>query len=67
MKGKEQLREALRRIDGKPYGFYRDLKGSYDFGGYTLVIDYVQRPLRPPQPGGGPGPPDGGRFPRRTV
>ncbi len=49
MKDGEQLRETLRRIDGKPYGFYRDLKGSYDFGGYTLLIDYVQPdPFAPP-------------------
>ncbi len=49
MKDGEQLRETLRRIDGKPYGFYRDLKGSYDFGEYILVIDYVQPdPFAPP-------------------
>lgn len=49
MKGGQQLREILRRIDGQPYGFYRDLKGSYDFSEYTLVIDYVQPdPFAPP-------------------
>ncbi len=49
MKDGGQLRERLRRIDGKPYGFYRDLKGDYAFDGYTLVIDYVQPdPFAPP-------------------
>lgn len=49
MTGKEELRRVLRRIDGKPYGFYRDLKGKYDFGEFSLVIDYVQPdPFAPP-------------------
>jgi len=49
MKSDVQFRDILRRIDGKPYGFYRDLKGTYDFGEYTLVIDYVQPdPFAPP-------------------
>ena len=49
MKSREALRKELRRIDGKPYGFYRDLKGIYDFGDFTFNIDYVQPdPFAPP-------------------
>jgi len=38
----EQLRSVLRRIDGKGYKAYKDIKGVYDFGDYTLSIDHVQ-------------------------
>ena len=39
----------LRTLDGKPYGGYRELKGSYDLGAYTLHIDHVQGdPFAPP-------------------
>ncbi len=49
MKTQAQLRETLRRIDSKPYSFYRDLKGVYDFDNFLLAIDYVQPdPFAPP-------------------
>ena len=49
LKSQELLRSILRRIDGRGYKAYEDIKGSYDFGGYTLTIDYVQPdPFAPP-------------------
>jgi predicted ABC-class ATPase len=37
------LRRELERIDGRPYGFYRDLAGrSYALGGFELAFDHVQ-------------------------
>ncbi len=46
---RELLRQTLRRIDGKPYGAYRDLSGSYDFGAFHMHIEYVQAdPYAPP-------------------
>nr|HPJ73132.1 ABC-ATPase domain-containing protein [bacterium] len=49
MKTAEDLRRDLRRIDRKPYGFYKDLKGVYDFGSFRLTVDYVQPdPFAPP-------------------
>jgi predicted ABC-class ATPase len=36
------LRRILQRIDGRGYKAYRDIKGEYDFGEYTLHIDHVQ-------------------------
>ena len=38
----QQLAEHLTRIDGKSYKAYKDIKGHYDFGDFTLVIDHVQ-------------------------
>jgi len=37
-----QLEKTLQRIDGKGYKAYKDIQGSYDFGNFTLHIDYVQ-------------------------
>ena len=36
------LRNILNRIDHKGYPAYKDTRGSYDFGRYTLNIDHVQ-------------------------
>ncbi len=38
----EKLRSLLRQIDRKGYKFYKDIKGCYDFGYYTLIVDHVQ-------------------------
>ncbi len=38
----ERLRNLLRRIDGRGYKAYKDLKGTYRFDGYILSIDHVQ-------------------------
>lgn len=42
MKSSEDLRSRLRSIDHRSYPAYKDLKGLYDFGNYTLSIDHVQ-------------------------
>ena len=43
MENKEKLISILKRIDGRGYKAYLDLKGSYDFDFFTLYIDHVQR------------------------
>lgn len=49
MRSKEHLENELRRIDRKPYGFYKDIKGWFDFGDFSLNIDYIQPdPFAPP-------------------
>jgi len=49
MKSADQLKDNLNRIEGKPYGFYKDIKGWYDFGKFSLNIDYIQPdPFAPP-------------------
>lgn len=42
MKSERDLRQALSRIDGRGYKAYKDISGGYDFGRFTLFIDYVQ-------------------------
>ncbi len=42
MRTETQLKEMIRRIDGKSYGAYKELSGSYDCGWYILCIDHVQ-------------------------
>lgn len=49
MKQAEHLKEALRRIDGRGYPAYRDLRGAYAFPGFVLDLDHVQPdPFAPP-------------------
>ena len=37
------LESELRRIDGRPYGFYKDLHGqAYALGPYGLRFDHIQ-------------------------
>jgi len=49
MKSDDQLKNHLNRIEGRPYGFYKDIKGWYDFGVFSLNIDYIQPdPFAPP-------------------
>jgi predicted ABC-class ATPase len=38
----EELKRTISRIDGRGYKAYKDIKGSYVFGLYTLIIDHVQ-------------------------
>jgi predicted ABC-class ATPase len=40
--GPEDLKRTLRRIDGRGYKAYKDIRGVYDYGKFTLFIDYVQ-------------------------
>lgn len=42
MHTKENLRNILRRIDGRGYKAYKDMEGVYDFVNYVLHIDHVQ-------------------------
>ena len=44
-----RLKNTLERIDRRGYGAYRDLAGSFEFDGFTLFVDRVQRdPFAPP-------------------
>lgn len=36
------LRQQLLRLDRQNYGAYKQLRGSYQFPGFTLTIDHVQ-------------------------
>lgn len=36
------LRSLLLRIDGRGYPAYKDIRGEYGFGRFTLVVDHVQ-------------------------
>jgi predicted ABC-class ATPase len=38
----EELKRRLHRIDGRGYKAYKDIRGEYNFGTYTLYIDHVQ-------------------------
>jgi predicted ABC-class ATPase len=44
-----RLKNTLERINHRGYGAYKDLRGSFEFDGFTLYIDKVQRdPFAPP-------------------
>jgi len=38
----QRLRQLLARIDGRGYKAYKEVKGSYEFEGWTLRVDHVQ-------------------------
>lgn len=38
----DELRRILNRIDGRGYKAYRDIRGAFDFGDFTLHVDHVQ-------------------------
>ena len=40
---RKYLQTILKRIDGRSYKAYNEIKGIYDFGFFTLHIDHVQR------------------------
>ncbi|NIR45626.1 MAG: ATPase, partial [Gemmatimonadetes bacterium] len=42
MKSAHQLSKSLTAIDGKGYGAYKSIAGSYDFDDYILHVDHVQ-------------------------
>lgn len=42
MPTRNDLADTLRRLDRKPYPAYKDLRGRYDFGPFTLSVDHVQ-------------------------
>jgi len=37
-----QIKNILRRIDGRGYRAYKDIRGTYDFENYLLIVDHVQ-------------------------
>ncbi|MDJ0716967.1 MAG: ABC-ATPase domain-containing protein [Prochloraceae cyanobacterium] len=39
---RNNLHSALLRLDGRGYKAYKDIKGSYNFPDFTLIIDRVQ-------------------------
>ncbi len=43
MKDGQYLARILKRIDGRGYKAYQDLRGSYQFNRFILHIDHVQR------------------------
>ena len=42
MQNQDQLRSTLQRLDNASYKAYKDIKGTYDFIDFKLIIDYVQ-------------------------
>ncbi|MEA1964792.1 MAG: ABC-ATPase domain-containing protein [Candidatus Aerophobetes bacterium] len=42
MRAVEDLKSILKRIDGRGYKAYRDIKGQYKFENFELYIDHVQ-------------------------
>ncbi|MFL0197203.1 ABC-ATPase domain-containing protein [Clostridium sp. WILCCON 0269] len=42
MKSCYELQQVLYSIDGRGYSSYKEIKGQYDFGKYSLSIDRVQ-------------------------
>jgi len=42
MQSRNELERVLGRIDGRGYGAYKEIEGSYDFGTFALHIDHVQ-------------------------
>lgn len=42
MRTGDQLAETVRRMDGKGYRTYKDIRGSYSFGDFELHIEHVQ-------------------------
>lgn len=45
----DDLRDRLRRVDGRGYAAYREIVGTYDFGDFSVTIDRTQRdPFAPP-------------------
>ncbi|MBZ8182785.1 ABC-ATPase domain-containing protein [Oscillatoria salina] len=42
MSNREKLRSLLLNLDNRSYKAYKDIKGSYNFPDFTLIIDHVQ-------------------------
>lgn len=42
MRGEDELERLFRRIDGRPYGAYRDFLGTWDLAPFSLRVDHVQ-------------------------
>jgi len=49
VRGEQELRSILGRIDGRGYAAYRELTGSFRLGALELAVDHVQPdPFAPP-------------------
>lgn len=49
---KDQLQKKITPLDGKDYGAYQSLIGSYDFDQFSLIIDQIPKdPYAPPHTG----------------
>ncbi len=49
---KDQLQRRITPLDGKDYGAFQSLVGSYDFEPFTLIIDQIPKdPYAPPHTG----------------
>ncbi len=42
MLSENELKSQLQRINGKGYKAYKDIKGSYQFPNYQLMLDHIQ-------------------------
>ncbi len=42
MKDRDILNSTLRRLDNNSYKAYKEIRGSYQFADFVLIIDYVQ-------------------------
>ncbi len=42
VRNNSDLRNILRRIEGRGYKAYKDIEGTYEFGDFLLLIDHVQ-------------------------
>lgn len=42
MARESELKSNLKRIDGKGYKAYKDIKGQYGFARYQLILDHIQ-------------------------
>jgi predicted ABC-class ATPase len=42
MPNRENLRSTLLQLDGRGYKAYKDIKGSYQFSDFNLIVDRVQ-------------------------
>ena len=52
MAAKEQLQKRVTALDGKDYGAFQSLVGSYDFGQFALIVEQIPKdPYAPPHTG----------------
>lgn len=52
MLSKDQLQKMITPLDGKDYGAYQSLIGTYDFEQFVLIIDQIPKdPYAPPHTG----------------
>lgn len=42
MSNRENLRATLLQLDGRSYKAYKDIKGSYQFSDFNLIIEHIQ-------------------------